>query len=189
MKRLILKLFIITVFFTGCDTKSSFDESLVAKNKDSEKLSEFIEVEYKLTTTKGEIIEFKSTKEGFEFKDYFGKKAVLIDVFATWCPPCIEALPHLKELREKYKEDFEIVSVLFEKDKSLEEIKDFIEKYEIPYPVTVGEENFVLTQDLGNIQKVPEYFLFSKEGKFVTKFVGKISQDNLERFIKVAVEN
>lgn len=175
------------VLFTGCDTKSSFDESLVAKTQTSN--VQFEEVSYKLKTTDEKIIEFKSTEEGFDFKDYKGQKAVLIDVFATWCPPCIEELPILKELRERYKDNFEIVSVLFEKDKPLNEVMDFINKHEIKYPVTIGDENFILTQDLGNIQKVPEMFLFSKEGKFVNKFIGKTSKEELERFIKIAIEN
>lgn len=185
-KILTLVLLLTTLVFTACEEKSSFDESAVAKTKEK---PAFQEISYKLKTTDGKEIKFKSTPTGFDFEDYKGKKAVLIDVFATWCPPCIEELPILKELREKYKDNFEIVSVLFEKDKPLNEVMDFINKYQIEYPVTVGEENFVIAKDLGNVQKIPEMFLFSKEGKFVNKFVGKTKKETLESFIKVAIEN
>lgn len=46
---------------------------------------------------------FKSTEEGLDFDEFKNKKAV-IDIFATWCPPCIESLPMLKEIKEVNKE-------------------------------------------------------------------------------------
>ncbi len=188
MIRILIGLLAVMLLFTACDNKSSFDESLVAKTEVTQE-EPFQEVNYSLTTVDAKLIDFKSTPQGFDFADYKGKKAVLIDVFATWCPPCIEELPILKELREKYKDDFEIVSVLFEKDKPLEEVIAFINEHKIPYPVTVGEENFVLTKDLGDIKKIPEMFLFSKNGEFIKKFVGKTSKENLERYINIAIEN
>ena len=66
---------------------------------------------------------------------------------------------------------------------------DFIKKYGINYPITMGEENFRLAKELGDIKRVPEMFLFSKDGKFVNKFVGETNKENLERFIKLAIEN
>lgn len=191
MNKLILSsLIAVSIFFTACEDKSTFDASIVAKTETSNETDQpFQEVTYSLSTVDAKLIEFKSTPKGFDFTDYKGKKAVLIDVFATWCPPCIEELPVLKELREKYKDDFEIVSVLFEKDKPLEEVIAFINEHKIPYPVTVGEENFVLAKDLGDIQKIPEMFLFTKNGEFVKKFVGKVPKENLETFIKIAIEN
>jgi thiol-disulfide isomerase/thioredoxin len=191
MKNKILISSIITtiLLFSGCDTKSSIDESVLAKPKEQiEKVKEeFVSQTFKLVTTDDKIIEFTSTEEGLDFKDYKGNKAILIDVFATWCPPCIEELPILKELREKYKNDFEIVSVLFEKDKPKEEVLQFIKEHSIQYPVTVGEENFKLAKELGDIQKVPEMFLFTKNGDFVKKFVGKTSKEKLEGFILDAI--
>ena len=174
--------------FTACDTKTTIDESVIS-TKSSQQSQEFVPKLYNLTTTDDKTISFKSTKEGFDFDEFKGKKAVLIDVFATWCPPCIEGIPMLKEIREKYKDNFEIVSVLFEKDKTKEEILEFIAKYEITYPITMGEENFKLAKELGDVQKVPEMFLFSKDGKFVKKFVGKIPQEELEKYIQIAIEN
>ena len=79
--------------------------------------------------------------------------------------------------------------MLFEENKTKEEIEEFIKKYGINYPITMGEENFRLAKELGDIKRVPEMFLFSKDGKFVNKFVGETNKENLERFIKLAIEN
>lgn len=193
-KRLLLSLsslMVIGVLFSACDNKTTIDESVVVKTKsqDFENEKEFVEENFTLLTADEKFITLKSTAQGLDFEEFKGKKAVLVDVFATWCPPCIESLPMLKEMREKYKDDFEIVSVLFEKDKPKEEILEFIAKYEIPYPVTVGEENFKLAKQLGDVQKIPEMFLFTKEGRFVKRFVGNTSSEDLEQYINLAIKN
>ena len=176
--------------FTGCDSKSEIDDSLIANVKENKPIiKEFVSRTLKLTTTDGKTIELTTTKEGIDFKDYKGKKAILVDVFATWCPPCIKGIPVLKELREKYKDDFEIVSVLFEKeeDKPKAEVLEFIEKYGITYPITIGEENFKLAKDLDDVQRIPELFLFSKDGKFVKKFLGETDLETYEEYVNMAI--
>ena len=177
--------------FTGCDSKSEIDESLVANSKNNKPVrEEFISKTFKLTTTDEKIVELKSTPTGLDFKDYKDKKVVLVNVFATWCPPCIKEIPTLIELQNKYKDDFEIISVLFEseEDKPKKEVLEFIKKYNINYKITLGEENFKLAKDLGNVQKIPELFLFAKDGTFVKKFIGETSKQNFEKYIKIALE-
>lgn len=189
-KSIIVSLICIVFLFSGCDTKTTINSSVIAKTKSLEQEQfKFESQSFALITTNEKFISFRSTPEGLDFDEFKGKKAVLIDVFATWCEPCIKSIPNLKELKEKYKDDFEIVSVLFEEDKTKEEIEEFIKKYGINYPITMGEENFRLAKELGDIKRVPEMFLFSKDGKFVNKFVGETTKDNLEKFIKLAIEN
>ncbi len=186
-KSFLIGLMFIGFLYSGCDNKSTIDDSVIAKKSLQE--SKFEAKTFNLTTTDEKVISFKTTEEGINFDEFKGKKAVLIDVFATWCPPCIEEIPVLKEIKEKYKDNFEIVSVLFEQDKPKSEVLDFIAKYGINYPITMGEENFKLAKELGNVQKVPEMFLFSKDGKFVKKFIGKTAKEEFEQYIKTAIEN
>ena len=189
-KSFLIGLVVIGFLFSACDNKTTIDESVVVKttSQDSNK-KEFVSENFTLITTDEKLITLKSTEQGLDFEEFKGKKAILVDVFATWCPPCIEEIPILKELREKYKNDFEIVSVLFEKDKPKQEILDFITKYQIEYPITVGEENFKLAKQLGDVKKIPEMFLFTKDGRFVKRFVGKTSKEDLEQYINLAIKN
>ena len=190
-KSFLIGLMVIGVLFSACDNKTTIDESAIVKSNSQGNSApvEFVSENFTLLTTDEKFITLKSTHQGLDFEEYKGKKAVLVDVFATWCPPCIEELPILKELREKYKDDFDIVSVLFEKDKPKQEILDFIKLHEIEYPITVGAENFKLAKQLGDVKKIPEMFLFTKEGRFVKKFVGKTSKENLEEYINLAIKN
>ncbi len=167
-KNFLISLVVLGFLFGGCDNKTTIDESVIAKKTVvKETNNTFVSQSFNLVTVDDKTISFKTTQIGIDFDNYKGQKAILIDVFATWCPPCIEELPILKEVKEKYKDKFEIVSVLFEKDKDKKEILEFISKNQINYPITMGEENFKLAKELGNVQKIPEMFLFSKDGKFI----------------------
>ncbi len=187
-KLLFISLACVTLFFSACDSKSPITSNAVSKTKINEEKPKFESQTYSLITTDEKIISFTSTEEGLDFDEFKNKKAVIIDIFATWCPPCIESLPMLKEIKEKNKDNLEIVSVLFQDEKSLEEMKDFIKQHQINYPITMGSDNQKLADEL-NVKKVPEMFLFSKSGKFVHKFVGKVKQEELEKYLKIAVEN
>lgn len=184
---LIISFVFLGLLFSGCDSET-IDKNVISKTKKEETNVKFEPQSYTLISTDEKFISFQSSPNGLDFDEFKGKKAVLIDIFATWCPPCIESIPKLKEVKEKYKDNFEIVSVLFKDDKTVEEMKKFIEENKINYPITMNGDNQKLADEL-NVKKIPEMFLFSKDGKFVKKFIGKVSQEELERYIKVAIEN
>ena len=189
MKKSFLTIGLITTLFlfSGCDSSDSIDENLVAESKSKEEINKnFDSKQFSLQRVNGETIDLETTLTGLDFKDYKGK-VVLVDVFATWCPPCVKGIPDMNRLKQKYEGEFEIVSVLFEKDKSKEEIQKFIKKHDIQYPVTIGEENFRFTDDLGDVSKVPEYYLYDKEGNYIRKFVGETDKTLFERYIDKAL--
>lgn len=189
MKKIIfIFLAFLPFVFTACDSKSPISASAVSKTKINEEKPKFESQTYSLITTDEKIIAFKSTEEGLNFDEFKDKKAVIIDIFATWCPPCIESLPMLKEIKENNKDNLEIISVLFQDPKTLDEIKEFIKEHQINYPITMGSDNQKLADEL-SVKKVPEMFLFSKSGKFIHKFVGNVPKEELEKYLKIAMEN
>ena len=188
MKNIFLISFVLLgLLFSGCGSET-IDKSDITKTKKEETNIKFESQPFTLISTNEKFISIQSTPNGLDFDEFKGKKAVLVDIFATWCPPCIESIPKLRDVKEKYKDNFEIVSVLFQDDKTAEEMKKFIEEYKINYTITMGGDNQKLADEF-NVKKIPEMFLFSKDGKFVKKFIGKVSQEELERYIKVAIEN
>ena len=100
MKKYFLICFIlIGLIFTGCEDKS-IDSSVMVDPSKQKDAFKFVPQEFTLVKSDGTAMPLKSTENGLNFEEYYGKKAVLIDVFATWCPPCIKEMPVLKELRE-----------------------------------------------------------------------------------------
>lgn len=117
-KVLIIVLSSFVFLFTACDSSSSIDAKSLAKTKIEAEKKEFEPTSFVLLTTDEKFIGFKTSKDGLDFDEFKGKKAVIVDIFATWCPPCIETIPKLREIKDKYSDSLEIVSVLFQDEKN-----------------------------------------------------------------------
>ena len=187
-KVLFVILDVFSLLFVACDSSSSISSNAVSKTKINEEVPKFEPESFTLISTDEQLITFTSTEVGIDFDQFKDKKAVIIDIFATWCPPCIESLPDLHDIQNRYKDDMQIVSVLFQDDISSQNLKAFIKEHGINYPITVEGDNQKLADNL-NVRRVPEMFLFSKSGKFVHKFVGKVKKEELEKYLKIAIEN
>lgn len=174
--------------FTGCDSKSEIDESLVASSSKPKKVGQTYESKkFVLESVNANNIEVNTKLNGIDFKDFKGQKVILVDIFATWCPPCIEGIPVLNSLKEKYGDQFEIVSVLFEEGKTKADIQAFIDKHGVNYPVFMGNETMNFINDFGKIEKVPEMYLFAKDGTFLKKFVGETDKETFIKYIDNAL--
>lgn len=105
-------------------------------------------------------------------------KYVMIDFWGTWCGPCLDALPVIKEAYERYAgENFEIIGIANEP--SLERFEQFIEREHIPWPQIpeVYEENDEI-QELYFVNSYPTYYLVNPEGEIV-EYGMALSADNL----------
>jgi thiol-disulfide isomerase/thioredoxin len=166
------------LLFSGCtDSKPS--------GKNDKKVPEIQRVF--LTTTQAKVLSTQLEKDVFTIKELKGK-AVLVNFFATWCPPCKAEIPHLNNLKAKYKDQFEIVAVLLEENKSASELQDFIDQYNIDYLVTNSKENFKLADVMGGVKSIPTMFMYNKEGQLIQKYVGIVPEEMLESDIKRAIK-
>jgi len=81
-----------------------------------------------------------TTRAVSSYKD-LEKEVTIIDLFGTWCVPCIRALPHLAALQEKYKNRLSVLLVSNERRTKLE--KFITDRQPFPFPVVVDEENTI----------------------------------------------
>ena len=105
--------------------------------------------------------------ERISLEDLRGK-VVLLDFFASWCPPCRTEVPHLKKAYEKYSaRGFEILGVSL--DRTLEDVKSYVEKEGIDWIVTWEEPGFWNNPvaRLYGVQSIPSTFLIDADGKVV----------------------
>lgn len=96
-------------------------------------------------------------------------KVILLNFWATWCGPCRAEIPDLVELQNKYKERFQILSLVVDDDDA-EAIKKFVEKSGINYPVALAGDE--LRMQYGGIPALPTSFLLDTEGRIVQKHEG-----------------
>jgi thiol-disulfide isomerase/thioredoxin len=100
--------------------------------------------------------------------DWHGK-VVLLNFWATWCPPCREEIPELTELAARYKDQLEIIGVAMD-DSSPAEVRDFVTRFGINYPVIMASREIVT--EYGGVPALPTSFVISPEGRVVQKHVG-----------------
>lgn len=106
-----------------------------------------------------------------KLKDFQGK-VVILDFWATYCPPCIEEIPHLKELQKKYgKENLEVVGLHVGGEEDRPKVPAFVEKLKIDYTLATPENE--LTRFIfGNTDNIPQTAVFDRNGKLVKKIIG-----------------
>jgi len=102
-------------------------------------------------------------------------KVVLVNFWATWCPPCRMEIPEFNELYEKYKDQgFEILGVSMSdtKDKLLE----FVKGQKMDYPILYGSKQDIgkISAEYGGIQSIPTSFIIGKKGDLIRIYPGAI---------------
>ena len=99
----------------------------------------------------------------FRLSDYRGKKAVLIDFWATWCGPCIKEIPMIKSIAETYRDQgLEVVGVSLDRDEKA--LRDFVKREKLSYVQVYGrEKSQEITKSYG-VWGIPSVFLVDKNG-------------------------
>ena len=125
---------------------------------------------------------------GFTFQDTQGKqhslagykgKWVLVNFWATWCPPCVEEIPDLSALHDKHK-DLVVLGVAMDY-RNGQEVKDFAEQLFVSYPVILGTQ--ASAAQVGPISGLPTTYLYNPQGKLVAYNVGAITRKAIENYI------
>jgi len=105
-----------------------------------------------------------------KLKDFPGK-VVILDFWATYCPPCIEEIPHLKELKARYGEDLVLIGLHVGGEEDRPKVPEFVERLKIDYPLATPEDaltSFIFGQETA----IPQTAIFDRNGKLVKKIVG-----------------
>lgn len=120
---------------------------------------------------------------GVEHKlsDYRGKW-VVVNYWATWCPPCLEEIPELIDFHDKHKNtDAVVLGVNFE-DISVEQLKDFVESIGITYPVLRQQPG--PRGAFGSIPGLPTSYLINPQGELAARNVGPLTAEVIERYMR-----
>jgi len=117
--------------------------------------------------------------------DYKGK-VILVNFFATWCPPCMQEIPILVDLQKKYMgQDFTVLGLSVDKKENLAALKKLMTKTKINYPVLLADPK---TKKEFGATFLPMTFLIDKKGVKVKSYFGKRKFSVFEKDINELLE-
>jgi len=170
------------LFFQACSSNNDETQDVNAMVSSSE---------YVLTELNKTQYIVKKGLNGFSIDNAKGK-VILLDIFATWCPPCQAEASHLASLQEKYKDDLLILGITVEEGVSDSKLEAFRSEYKAQYAIVNSTENRRLIDavaaqlNVGRNFGIPLMALY-KDGKFLNFYQGATEEEFIESDIKRAL--
>lgn len=137
------------------------------------------------------FLSLSAQAEGFQFRfedskgkmhllsDYRGQW-VLVNFWATWCPPCLEEIPDLISIYQERK-DVMVIGIAMDYADT-ETVMEYAEALSIPYPVVLGYRQ--IASQLDELSMLPSTYLFDPQGRPAAKKVGLLTREDIEKFIQ-----
>lgn len=113
----------------------------------------------------------------------FRGKPMLINFWATWCPPCLEEIPYFVELVDKYKGDG-LVVLGISTDDTADQLKPFAADLKMNYPVLVGLDQPDLERAFGAMWAIPVTVFVKKDGNVCKEHRGTQTKEFFETHVK-----
>jgi len=117
-------------------------------------------------------------------KELRGSQVVHLVFWATWCVPCVEEVPHLRDVYARYHDKgLEILGVVVPMNQTRAGVRAFAEKQKMTYPVLWDEGSGVMNRY--RVDSIPQNFLIGRDG--IIRYAGVILPDRYEELLQQAL--
>jgi peroxiredoxin len=129
--------------------------------------------DFTLTTVDGKKVQLSDLK---------GKK-VIVNFWATWCPPCKAEMPHMQNYYDEFSQDenVEILAVNLTSGDKVESVQNFVKDYGLTFPIPMDEEGMV-GQTYEAIT-IPTSYMIDSNGRIQNKVVGPMDENMIKEFV------
>lgn len=115
--------------------------------------------------------------EKFTLSDQKGK-VVVLNFWATWCPPCREEIPAFMELHKEMQDEGVLFAGISIDEEEWEEVRPYAEEMNINYPIMVDNRN--VSREYGPIRSIPTTFIINKKGQVEYVAPGMVTKEIIE---------
>lgn len=132
--------------------------------------------DFELTTLDGRKV---------KLSDYRGKK-VILNFWATWCPPCRAEIPDMDKFYSSYKDkDIVILGVnLTKAEQDQTSVKSFIKEYRVTYPIPLDKES--LAAEMYQVSAIPTSYIIDPQGTIIQKIVGPMDFETMKSLLSIS---
>ena len=121
----------------------------------------------------------------WRLRDHTGQ-VVLVNFWATWCPPCREETPGLVHLEKSYRDKGVAVVGISMDEGGREAARKFAEDYRVGYPILMPDERFPFAN---SVEDLPTSLLIDQHGKVAKTYIGAVSETTFDRDIDKLLES
>jgi peroxiredoxin len=111
----------------------------------------------------------------------FKGQILIVNFWATFCPPCLREIPELTAFHNAHTNDAVSVVALSLDQTGTQHVRDFVERNRVPYPTAMA--NASIADAFGGVAQIPSTFIIGRDGKFVAHYLGALTRSELERVI------
>jgi peroxiredoxin len=114
-----------------------------------------------------------------ELSDFIGKK-VILNFWATWCPPCRAEMPHMEKVYKKNSDEVVVLAVnLTNTEKSNSGVQEFVEEFKLSFPIVMDTKGEVSGQY--QVFAYPTSFIIDSQGIIQEIYMGAINEDIMKK--------
>ena len=186
---ILTSLITITLLFQAC---SNENKSHNTTNKTIQEANAMLATnQFVLTSLNNKKYTIEKKADGFALKGAKGK-VIILDIFATWCPPCQAEASHLASLQKKFKNNLKVIGVTVEENIPNKKLENFRKQFGATYTLVNSSENMRLINEIakelkiGNNFGIPLMALY-KDGKLINFYQGATEEEFIASDIKKAL--
>ncbi len=185
----ILFILLLFIFVSGCASDQQKNGKVKAVQTDAAALPhDPLSSKLIAAATIAKAEDFKTTLlsgKTFQLSEKRGK-VVVLNIWATWCPPCVAETSDLVEVYQKYKDEGLIILGVSIDKQGRSVVVPFAEKYNISYPITIDDGTIM--EKYGPVIGIPTTYIIGPKGNLRYFATGAITQKELEPRVKKLLE-
>jgi thiol-disulfide isomerase/thioredoxin len=170
MKKLLLAMLTCTMLLSTSIAFAADDEDTVAVSETTQSEQLPMVQNVSITTLDGQQTTLKAL---------YSEKPVYVNLWATWCPPCVGELPHINQLYQKYGDKINFVMINL--DENVNDTTAFLNKSSLSMPIYRGNMNAL--NSAFQLEFIPVSVIIDTNGRILNRVSGGMTEEQLEQFI------